>query len=263
MEETLLMGGLAVFGGIVLVIIFRILPNMISEDGGKIYKTSALSAGRHSSVSSASEAMSVDDEYRFNFRRARWGMTREQVKSHDDFTGVVMEDHRTVFYNSRLGHMNCKVSYCMGEGDTLVGGRYEFTSVYEDGNRYTADFNTLLELYKDRFGAPLSLETVWNNQTFEKRKDFHGIAFMEGHMERRARWITPRTGVVLFLGHDAKGDINFFIEYKGLERGSGENAVSDESAVPDDCAATDEKAGQDESSQHDPFTGEAHVQIQP
>lgn len=163
------------------------------------------------------EAMSLDDEYRFNFRSARWGMPREQVKRSDDFTQPAFEDATQIVYKSRLGHMDCTVTFMMNPTtDELKGGRYDFTTAYEDGARYLSDFETLLDLYKERFGEPVEAETLWENKTFEKKKEFHGLAFMEGHFSRVVRWQTPRTGVVLSLGKQ-QGAIAFFIEYTWLE----------------------------------------------
>ena len=50
----------------------------------------------------------------------------------------------------------------------------------------------------------------------EKKKEFHSIAFMEGHFARSVQWQTERTDVILYIANN-EGIIDFHIEYKCLD----------------------------------------------
>lgn len=214
--HTLILPGILICLVISFVVFaVRRLPSFSSHTRASKKRSVAsptLLTGSLSGGGSVVEATSVDDEYRFNFRNARWGMSREQVKRSEDLAQVEAEGTTYLVYRARLGHMRCRVTFTMGLNDDLTGGRYSFTTVYEDGARYVADFDTLLNLYKERFGNPASVEVDWNNRTFERKKEFHGIALMEGHVTYRVCWITPRTEVILFLGKGEEA-IDFFIAY--------------------------------------------------
>lgn len=223
MNDTMLLGILIVIAIAFIIQAFRKLPSFtfrLSDPSPQKGKEDKKNIVTHTTMrqasSTSSEATSVDDEYRFNFRSARWGMSRDQVKRSDDFTHPESEDPTKITYKARLGHMDCKVTFIMNVGDELIGGRYDFTTVYEDGARYLADFETLLELYKERFGDPIRTDMEWGNRTFEKKKEFHGVAFMEGHFTRSAQWQTPRTAVVLFIAN-RENVIDFHIEYTCLD----------------------------------------------
>lgn len=223
MDDTMLLGILVVIAIAFVIQAFRKLPSFtfrIGEASKKRDPSRQKNPVVHTTVNQASsnngEASNVNDEYRFNFRSARWGMPREQVKRSDDFTHPEFEDITKIIYKSRLGHMDCKVTFIMSVSDELIGGRYDFTTVYEDGARYLADFETMLDLYIKRFGNPVRTDIEWNNRTFEKKKEFHNVAFMEGHFSRSAQWQTARTSVILHLAND-QGNIDFHIEYNCLD----------------------------------------------
>ena len=223
MDDTMLLGILVVIAIAFIIQAFRKLPSFTFRLGDsskkneqKEKKPPVVHTTIKQGAANSGEASSVDDEYRFNFRSARWGMSREQVKRSDDFTHPESEDSTRVTYSSRLGHMDCKVTFIMSVNDMLIGGRYDFTTVYEDGARYLSDFETMLDLYIKRFGNPVLTEIEWNNRTFEKKKEFHSIAFMEGHFTRSIQWQTERTDVILYLANN-EGIIDFHIDYKCLD----------------------------------------------
>ena len=150
MNDSILLGILIVIAIAFVIQAFRRLPSFslrLGDSPPKKRKESKKPAVTHTTVRQASttsgEATSLDDEYRFNFRSARWGMPREQVKRSDDFSQPESEDATTITYKTRLGHMSCTVTFTMSVGDELIGGRYDFTSVYEDGARYLSDFDDL------------------------------------------------------------------------------------------------------------------------
>ena len=159
-----------------------------------------------------SEALDIRDEARFNFRNTRWEMSKKAVLKAEDFATPLSEAPDSLVFSSKMGHLDCLISYVFEPGDRLCGARYIFQPDYADGTRYLADFDFLLKVIQDKFGPPQQNSIEWLNETFKDNKDFFGFALMEGHFERTVEWLTQRTLIACTLGRE-DGRIFYHISY--------------------------------------------------
>ena len=159
-----------------------------------------------------SEALDINDEARFNFRNTRWGMNRKSVKKAEDFANPVSDVGASLVFRSRIGYLDCLISYVFEAGDRLCGARYTFTPGYIDGVRYLEDFSFLLKILCDKFGPPQRSAVVWQNETFKDKPAFFGLALVEGHFMRTEEWLTRRTLISFSMGREEQ-QVVFHIAY--------------------------------------------------
>jgi len=91
---------------------------------------------------------------------------------------------------------------------------------YSSDNQHILDFNKIKEILTDKYGKPEIDDKVWRRNLYRDDPTRYGFAVSIGDLVYRAKWITPRTEILLVLsGNNYKlksGVIYTSLKYKDL-----------------------------------------------
>jgi len=149
------------------------------------------------------------DEY--DFRKTRWGMSKEEVKLTED-NEPAYEESDFFGYENEIAGMDCYVIYVF-TSDKLVRTKYSF--IHEHANRtdYIQDYQELKEILTKKYGQPVRDDQVWKNDLYRDNSSEWGMAVAVGHLVYQVRWATESTEIIIQLAGD-NFDITLAIEYR-------------------------------------------------
>lgn len=184
----------------------RVKPNMVTE--GQL----ELLPNTDSSITS------------FDFRKANWGMTKEQVKKAE--TGKLegeQDDHLT--YSDHVAGKNVKITYTF-RNHVLVRCSYMFKEEHTNKNLFISDYEEIKRILSDRYGPPSAEHVNWANHIYRDDPAKWGIAVSLGHLSYLSFWDTNTTKLYhVLLGNDHKIALGTTYESKELERESEKDKI--------------------------------------
>lgn len=137
-----------------------------------------------------------------NFREARWGMTKAQIKAIEKgkSIGEKRSDDGLDFlaYEGKAGSLDCVIGYYFAENQ-LIEGRYFFTEKHANRILFIDDFRTVQNALTMKYGKPTEDETYWRNDLYKDDPSDWGMAVAVGHLAFETIWDIPETGVRLQL----------------------------------------------------------------
>ena len=133
----------------------------------------------------------------YDFGRARWGMTKEQVVSAQG-SEPLLEKGDMLKFNGIYQGMGAELTYVFS-GNGLVKGIYRLNGNGDDGMLYMRNYLRIKELLSLRYGEPQSDQEIWANSIYKDKPDRYGFAVFIGHLSYKTKWTTNRTDVLLEL----------------------------------------------------------------
>lgn len=154
----------------------------------------------------------------YDFRKTRWGMSKEEVKAseHRDVYDVYREETsegiEVLIYEDNLLGNECLLGYIFAD-DQLTRTKYIFTHDHSNHMGFIYDYEDLKEALTKKYGIPTKDKTFWNGEEDSDNshpRDGHDL-FM-GRLSYGSSWKTETTGIWLYLtGQDY--DIQLILEY--------------------------------------------------
>jgi hypothetical protein len=141
--------------------------------------------------------------FTYDFRKAKWGMTKEEVKKTEE-SPVIYEgwnetdDAIVLYYKEKVFLFEPTITYIFKD-DKLVKGHYLFELSTDEEDRCIADFDTIVDALIEKYGEPMRVSMVWSDSTYMNDKTKWGKALRLGHFERKGIWETGRTLIDLKL----------------------------------------------------------------
>ena len=158
----------------------------------------------------------------YDFRKTKWGMSRDEVKSTEDAT-FDLESENFLFYEGHVAYMNCRISYRF-LNNMLVSAAYHFTEEHSNKNDYLYDYFKLKDILKKKYEDPAIDDIDWRNRLYVDSEEDYGFAISLGHLQLFAAWDTPSTDISCNL----KGD-NQEVELGVLYRSKAHQHLVEES----------------------------------
>ena len=171
----------------------------------------------------------VEDDGDYDFRKTRWGMSRDEVKKREK-SAPKAESEGEIDYSDRVAGLNATVGYVFID-NKLVSCGYLFDEPHSNKNQYISDYETLKNAFIKKYGQPADDQTIWKGDLYRDRPDDYGFAVSLGDLTYYATWETPKTEITLSL----RGD-NYKIylmayyqskELKDLQQKSDEKEIED------------------------------------
>jgi hypothetical protein len=173
-------------------------------------------------VSSAAVAQDYD------FRRARWGMSKAEVKA-SEAPNVADESAKRLYYETAVLGKNVVVVYAFVE-KKLVRAGYLLREKHSNRNDYINDFNEFKAVLSQKYGDPIRDETVWRTDLYRNDPQHWGFAVSLGHLVYRAEWRTPATTIrSALLGNNYK--VTYGVNYASKELKSLEEQAKRKQAL--------------------------------
>ena len=149
-----------------------------------------------------------------HFRRAKWGMSKTEVKSLEDASlQIVKEEEDTLVYDSvEVGGFTAIPVYKFTDGK-LTEGIYLFVGERPTAGQYFIDAADLSTLLTEKYGEPVRKDTIWVDETFRGDSKYYPTALEAGHLRVINEWETSETRIIMALGSDGKR-ISFTLTYR-------------------------------------------------
>lgn len=139
----------------------------------------------------------------FNFRKTKWGMTRDQVKAAED-SQLTGEKTEVVTYRDEFEGIPVIVGY-MFDGEKLTRAGYLMRGTYEDPNKYIDDYNKIKESMIKVYGAPARDELQWKEGEESQDPAQFGKAVCDGKLTYFTIWTDGVTMIrERLMGEDGK-----------------------------------------------------------
>jgi len=138
--------------------------------------------------------------YQYDFRKANWGMSKEEVKATEDKKPDSEYDNSLVYY-VKIGGDDYLCGYSFLQ-DKLYNTGYVFVGEHSNKNDYIRDYKNLKEILAKKYGKPKSDRTTWDNDLYKNDRSKWGFAVSLGHLSYGAIWETSNTFITLVLNGD-------------------------------------------------------------
>ena len=104
-------------------------------------------------------------EAKYDFRKTKWGMSKEQVKKTED-KKPDFEDNTILSYEVMINEKYFECVYLFLE-DKLYGSRYLFFGEHTNKDLYIDDYEEMKELLIKEYGKPKVDKVKWKNDLFK------------------------------------------------------------------------------------------------
>lgn len=167
------------------------------------------------------QIFAAEDKGPFDFRRTRWGMSKNDVKLRED-SKLEFEKDDVLLYESLILSMKVKIYYIF-VNDRLVRSKYIINEEHSNKNENVDDFFGIVDDLKNKYGKPTKQDT-YNKSRLYKDYDDRGMAYATGGRATFVEWNTNETTIIALLTGD-KFEIQSEIEYTSKKLGSLEDAA--------------------------------------
>lgn len=123
----------------------------------------------------------------YDFRKANWRMSKEQVKATEDKRPDLEEDTK-LLYKVKIGEDNFLCVYSFLK-DKFYRSTYLFNETHTNKNDYIDDYERLKNILIKKYGKPTTDRAVWKNNLYKDDKQDLGTAISIGHLEYRTLWM--------------------------------------------------------------------------
>lgn len=130
------------------------------------------------------------------FRKVKWGMSKQDVKSRETGTVTSESDNVIIYEGISVAGLNTYVGYVFVE-DKLYRGVYMFNENYVNDDRYLTDYSSLKEILTSKYGNPEEDKKTWltDSDYYRKRP---GDAVRMGELILYSIWTTDDSKIVSF-----------------------------------------------------------------
>jgi len=157
----------------------------------------------------------------YDFRKAKWAMSKEEVKNTDIITaeGTDKAGNPYLLAEDTVADLPCRVGYYFSKAKLMVGG-YVFVSEYVNRNEYIEDYERIKRYLTGIYGSPDDEISVWRDnqakQEYQDDQEHWGNAISRGQLSYFAKWESERTLMQLFL-NGGNGKVNLAVRCKSKE----------------------------------------------
>jgi hypothetical protein len=131
----------------------------------------------------------------FDVRKARWGMTREEVKKSESLQ-LLSDKKDVVEYKFVLMGIKSRIQYKFQE-NRLAEADYVIEQDDVNPSRFYDDFKALKGFLRQTYNAPVSDEKIWTNDIYKADENNWGFAISLGFLTCKTSWQNATTRIYL------------------------------------------------------------------
>ncbi|MBK9949205.1 MAG: hypothetical protein IPP12_18775 [Nitrospira sp.] len=166
----------------------------------------------------------------FDFRKATWGMTKEQVRT-AEIAHLETQNDTLLVYSDKVAGKDVRIGYIF-MGDQLVRSKYVFFEKHTNWNLFINDYLEIKEILTKKYGQPVEDKPVWSNELYRDDPKSWGTAVGVGHLRFVSNWDTPTTSILhVLMGDNFK--ISLVTEYASKELRKIETQSNQDKALLD------------------------------
>ncbi|RDG28963.1 hypothetical protein DV872_24090 [Oceanispirochaeta sp. M1] len=170
---------------------------------------------------SKSESESPSEDY--DFRKVKWNMTIDEVKTSESFKWEDGGDSESYYIYTEIDFLSEKslLAYYFNE-NRLYQARYIVTQKHSNKTDYWRAYKRFVEALKGKYGETVENNTgepIWKDDLYKDDPSDWGMAISVGDMLAIASWETPKTSISSIInGDNYKIDLNVYFEAKDFEK---------------------------------------------
>ena len=131
----------------------------------------------------------------FDVRKARWGMTREEVKKSENLQ-LLSDRKDLVEYKFMLLGIKSRIQYKF-QDNRLASAEYVIEQDDVNPSRFYDDFKALKGFLRQLYNTPVSDEKVWTNDIYKADEKNWGFAISLGFLTCKTSWQNATTKIFL------------------------------------------------------------------
>jgi len=133
----------------------------------------------------------------YDFRRTKWGMSKEQVKISEK-NSIIEENDEYLAYFGKVFSKDVMIVYYFANSK-LVRARYIFLESHTNKFYYLIDYKSIKDVLLNKYGEPKYDRVVWLNDLYQDDYSEWGLAISIGHLIFGAGWETNTTEIEIYL----------------------------------------------------------------
>jgi hypothetical protein len=131
----------------------------------------------------------------FDVRKARWGMTREEVKKSETLQ-LLSDKKEMVEYKFMLLGIKSRIQYKF-QDNRLASAEYVIEQDDVNPSRFYDDFKALKGFLRQLYNTPVSDEKIWTNDIYKAEEKNWGFAISLGFLTCKTTWQNATTKIFL------------------------------------------------------------------
>ena len=131
--------------------------------------------------------LEVNDPGPFDFRRTRWGMTREEVTQRETSKPIRTDVGSVIYKDVLLGH-DVFVLYEFFDGKLYSASYLLNDDQYSNNNNFVDAYRDIVSSLTEKYGKPKENENHWSQNLYKGDYERRGMAYAAGHRTSRAKW---------------------------------------------------------------------------
>lgn len=153
-------------------------------------------------------------EAEFDFRQAKWGMSKEQVVASEGKPASDTPDR--LLYQTDVAGLKAAMTFEFVNGKLAKAG-YALMEKYVEPNQYIINGARWVEGLKEKYGEPKP-DTQWLNDLYRNDQKKWAFAISAGHLIVRNSWETERTKIQhIIAGQNFEISVGLYYTSKELE----------------------------------------------
>jgi len=158
----------------------------------------------------------------FDFRKTRWGFTKEQVKLMET-DKIIKESDSLIMYKSYVDNNDekiefaCNIVYIFSKNKLIKAGyKYVLSDVFHsEWNDYVSTYNTYKGYLSEKYGKPFWSGKLWENDIYKTdNENLTGYLINEGFLRLMSVWKNKRTETSITLNSVKDKEMYFLIIYE-------------------------------------------------
>jgi len=163
-------------------------------------------------------SISLFSEEKYDFRKARWGMSYVEVMKSESKEPRFFEKDEYLSYDDYLLYQKISIRYHFIDGKLCV-----MTMSFDDlfpleKNNYFEEYNNIKSIFNKKYGKPNKNQTVWYNKKYKNKPDMINEAISKNHVFISDSWVSERTIISLSVSVDNSGKVFISVSYKPNEK---------------------------------------------
>ena len=142
------------------------------------------------------------DDKKFDFRKTKWGVSIEKVKSAETGTLIPeLNDPNMLGFTGTVGGLETLIGYYF-VNNKLWKGAYIFSETHSNRNLFIEDYGTIKNNLIEKYGEPIIDNINWSNYLYSDDPSQFGFAISLGHLSLNCSWEIGDTKIQMVLNGD-------------------------------------------------------------
>lgn len=147
----------------------------------------------------------------FDFRNARWGMSRDEVKK-SEADKLVKDEAQGLGYITSINGDEALLMYVFVD-DKLVRAKYVMLKKFSNNSDYYYQLHEPIKaILIEKYGKPKKESKMWKNNLYRKDPSQIGMAIGMGHYAEFINWENEKTKITAYI-YGNNFDISTGVEY--------------------------------------------------